>query len=102
VLGSIGEVPAEELDLVGQGPLLGRAVVHVEVVDGVGAELAVRTGPRGGTPGRCRRVTESWSPTWTSRGVRSRAAWRIGRLKATSRATRAHTSLRQVGPASAV
>jgi hypothetical protein len=61
----------------------------------VPARAAVRRAAAGG-------ATESWFPICTSIGERSREAKRIGRLNATSSATRAHASLRQVGPASAV
>ena len=99
-----GEVPAEEVDLVGEGLLLPGAVVDVEVVDGIGRGPR-RTGRRVAAvrlDAAAGGATASFSPTWTSSGVRSREAKRIGRLNATSSATRAHTSLRQVGPASAV
>ena len=97
-----GARAAQEVELVGERPLLPGAGVDVQVVDGVLAQLGARTRLRGGAAAGRGGQMLSLVPTCTSSGQLTRDANLIGRLSPASSAVRAHSSFRQLGPAMAV
>ena len=95
------QVAAQEIELIGQGTLLHGAGIDVHMVDGVFPQLPAHRlwRPLGG---RRRRGDAVGGAGLHQQRAETRAANLIGRLNATSSAVRAHTSLRQLGPAIAV
>ena len=90
---------AQEIQLIGQGILLRGAGLGVQVVDGVFPQLPAATALAAARRARAGGAMLSAVPACTSSGQETRAANLIGRLNATPSAVRAHTSLRQLGPA---